>query len=504
MDITGVEYDSRRVVPGVAPGRGVLFAALPGEHTDGRLFARDAVARGAVCVLAAEAVEGVDAPLLIVPDVRAAMAEAAGLVYGDPSGCLKTIGVTGTNGKTTVTYLLESIFREAGEPVGVIGTVNYRYGALVLPAPHTTPEAPDLARLLRQMADGGASGCVMEVSSHALAQKRVEGVRFDAAVFTNLTEEHLDYHETMEGYYGAKALLFRRHLKRAGEGRAVVNVDDRWGARLAAAVGSAGTTTYGLSEGADVHPLSFDLKGSSTEALVAMGGGKTIKLLSTLVGEYNLYNMLAAAAAADLLGVDPGAIAAGIAALARVPGRLEAVDPGGDVPFRAYVDYAHTADALKRTLEALRPVAGGRIITVFGCGGDRDRSKRPVMGSVAAAASDLTIITSDNPRGEDPGAIIEEITAGVVEAGGVEMLDGPEALTNGQRGYSVIPDRHEAISRAVGSAREGDIILVAGKGHEDYQIVGDRRLPFDDRSVLREAIASRVSGPVRAGGGGGD
>lgn len=498
VEISGVEYDSRRISRAAPDNTGLLFAAVPGEKTDGHLYVADAISRGAKAILVEKPVEGVDLPQLIVDDVRDALAHSSELVYGEPSRGMKLIGVTGTNGKTTITYLLESIFNAAGFSTGVVGTVNYRYGGNVYPASHTTPEAPDLARLLKEMVGNGVARCIMEVSSHALAQKRVEAIGFDAAVFTNLTHEHLDYHRTMEEYFEAKARLFKRLLKYPEAGRAIVNIDDTWGSRLAGEIGRPDVLTYSLSDGADVYPMSFELAENGIEALVVIRKD-IIKVASPLVGEYNLSNILAAVAAARTLGVDARSITEGIANLRRVPGRLEPLDADGPVRFRAYVDYAHTGDALKRALASIKAVSRGRIITVFGCGGNRDKLKRPQMGSIAARMSDVTIVTSDNPRDEDPLEIIKDIEAGVMEIGGVEKYDDPASLVNGHKGYSLIPDRREAIMKAVECARNGDTILVAGKGHEDYQIVKGQRLRFDDIEILHEAmdsLSARVKGAI--------
>ncbi len=486
VEVTGITCDSRSVGDRVSGGggSGELFAALPGASSDGYDFIGEAVSMGASCVLAERPTAGLKVPQVIVPDARAALAAVSALFYGAPSERMTVVGITGTNGKTTVAYLLEAILAGAGFKTGVIGTINYRYGGAVYPAPHTTPESPELSRILNEMADAGVTHCVMEVSSHALYQKRVNGCRFDAAVFTNLTHEHLDYHDTMEEYFRAKSLLFGL-LKTEARSRKVINMDDEWGARLSAEL--APVMSFGFDESASVHPGRYSLGVEGIEADIATGEG-TFKITSALVGRHNLENILAAVAAARALSIGSGEIARGIAALKRVPGRLESVPVPTPAGFRAYVDYAHTAAALEMVLDELVRVTGGeaRIITVFGCGGNRDRAKRAPMARAAAARSTVTIITSDNPRDEDPAAIIAEVELGM---GSVPRLSDDAAAGAG-KGYLVIPDRREAIRKAVALARSGDTILVAGKGHEDYQIIKGKRLPFDDRVELKTAIGA--------------
>lgn len=478
-------FDSRDV----KKGNGALFAALPGERVDGLAFIASAVKNGAVAVMASSQTEGIGVPQLIVSDARAAFSKAAHLVYGEPSKRLVVIGVTGTNGKTTTTYLIEAILEAAGFKPGVIGTVNYRYNGRFFDAPHTTPEASEAHRIMRDMADDRVTHCVMEVSSHALSQKRVEDCVFRAGVFTNLTHEHLDYHHTMEEYFEAKAILFKRLLKNSG-GVSVINVDDAWGGRLAGELNKALTFSLRSDKAASIvlRPGSFTLGDSGIQAACDTPAG-AIVIRSRLVGEYNLQNILGAIGASIAVGVGPAAIEAGIASLKRVPGRLEKSVLAERMGIAAYVDYAHTGDALERALSALRKVAGGRVITVFGCGGNRDKGKRPVMGAVSAALSDITIITSDNPRDEDPLEIIKEVESGVVKAGlrrcGKE--DAPET-----KAYIIMPDRREAIRKAASIVRQGDTILVAGKGHEGYQIAGGVISHFNDLEELDAAIAAKT------------
>lgn len=484
VDVTGICYDSRKVDKG-SPGSGVIFAAMPGEHVDGRAFVKDAVARGASCVLTGAPVSGVAAPQVVVEDVREALSIISSAFYGDPSSRLKIAGVTGTNGKTTTAYLLESIFKEAGFQAGVIGTVNYRYGGHIREAPHTTPQAPELQKILKEMADSGVTHCAMEVSSHALGQKRVLGCGFDTAVFTNLTHEHLDYHRTMDEYFRCKSLLFKELLKERS-GPPAVNIDDPWGARLARGLKEA--LTFSLKKGASIYPEKYDLKEGGIEASVKTPRG-AVSISSNLAGEYNLHNILGAVGAALSLGIPIDAISSGVAALKRVPGRLEKIEstaPGKR--FRAYVDYAHTGDALERALGALRRISTGRIITVFGCGGNRDRLKRPEMGEISARLSAFTIVTSDNPRDEDPLEIIKEIESGIT---GVRRWDPEETpgFSAQDKGYMAIPDRKEAIRKAVSIAGDNDTILVAGKGHEDCQIVKGTKFHFNDAEEIKEAVA---------------
>lgn len=478
VEITSISCDSRNIEKDPRPGAGPLFVAIPGEHVDGHLFIPKSVGAGAVAVLAEKELPSIRATQVIVPDIREALSRASDIFYGEPSKSLVTIGVTGTNGKTTTTYILESILRKAGFNPGVIGTVNYRYNGKTLPAPHTTPQAPELQKILREMKDAGVTHCVMEVSSHALEQKRAAHCRFRAGVFTNLTHDHLDYHKTMDEYFRCKSILFET-LSASG-GASVVNIDDPWGRKLSERFHKA--ITFSLRGGASIYPKSASLLEGRTEAAVSTPGGD-VKVSSHLVGEYNLQNILGATGAALSLGIGIDAITKGIEALERVPGRLEKIESVGSNVFRAYVDYAHTGDALERALIALRPVTSGRLITVFGCGGNRDRTKRPEMGEIATRLSDITIVTSDNPRDEEPLEIIREIEAGIK---GIRKFSSDEKPP--EKGYVVVPDRREAISKAVSLASKGDTLLVAGKGHEDYQIIKGVKHHFDDFEVLSELM----------------
>ncbi len=475
IEVTGICFDSRAVVKG--PGRGgPLFAAMPGEHVDGRDFIARAVENGAACVLADSPVEGLPVPQVIAGDMRGALSRVSSVFYGEPSKEITVVGVTGTNGKTTTSYLLESILGKAGFTPGVVGTINYRYGGRSFPAPHTTPQPPELHRMLREMAGRGVTHCVMEVSSHALEQKRVADCAFRAGVFTNLTHDHLDYHRTMDEYFRCKSLLFG--LVKENGGVTVTNIDDAWGRLLKRDFPAS--VTYSLKEGADIYPRSSALSDGLTEAEVRTPAG-LLNISSHLAGEYNLQNILASVAAGFAMGISMEEIGKGVEALSSVPGRLQKVaSPSG---FTAYVDYAHTPDAFERALAALSKISRGRIITVFGCGGNRDRLKRPEMGEVCARLSDISIVTSDNPRNEEPAEIIKEIEAGIT---GLRKYSADEAPQ--ERGYFVIPGRAEAIRKAVAIAGRGDTLLLAGKGHEDYQIVKGARLRFSDLEVLKEAI----------------
>ena len=474
-EVAGLFYDSRQVEPGG------LFFALSGEKADGRRFIPQAVQRGAAAVvIEKEMALPPGVPGLVVENACRAMALAAAVFYGDPTAGIPVVGVTGTNGKTTTTYLLESILRAAGRRPAVFGTINYRFGDQVLPSLHTTPESVDLLRTIDGFRRAGADALVMEVSSHALEQCRVDGVRFDAGIFTNLTPEHLDYHRDMENYFAGKRRLFS--LVAQGSGKAVVNVDDAYGRRLASELKNV--LTCGTSPLAAVRPaqVSLSLEGIAGELATPAG---PLPLRSRLLGDFNLQNLLAAAAAGLALGIDPAAVASGLAGAPQVPGRLERVE--NDRGVLMLVDYAHTGDALEKVLTTLSGLSPRRLITVFGCGGDRDRGKRPVMGEVAVRLSDLAVITSDNPRSENPLTIIDEVRAGAQRVHPREWTRQEAARGEG-RGFLSLPDRRQAIAFAVSLLQPGDLLLVAGKGHEDYQIVGAERFHFDDREELRRAL----------------
>ncbi len=463
--------DSRRARPGS------VFVALPGHTVHGLDYARAAVERGAVCVLSDRAAD-VGAPLVVIPDLTQRLPALAASFYARPSLGMPTIGVTGTNGKTTTTYLIERILTEAGLRPGLIGTVEYRCGEHRWPAPNTTPDSVTLQGILAEMREAGGRSVVMEVSSHALDEHRVDETSFDVGVFTNLSRDHLDYHGSMEAYYQAKARLFRALLAASPKpARAVINVDDPYGARLASEVETAvwtvglGTGDFSFAE-PNLHPAGFEV-----DVHTPYGAHR---IECDMPGRHNVYNAVQALAAALAIGVEPEPALRALRSTRGVPGRLEHFAGAG---IHVYVDYAHSEDALANVLDSLRAFAAGRVITVFGCGGDRDRGKRPRMGLAAGARSDVVVLTSDNPRTEDPTAILAEVQPGIVESG-LAALDG-------ERGYVVEPDRRKAIAAAVSLARPGDVVLVAGKGHETYQIIGAERLPFDDREEVRAALQRR-------------
>jgi len=484
-EVTAVVQDSRRAAPGS------LFVAVRGFHSDGHQFISQAVRQGAVAVVAEEkaVVEAFpDTPVIRVPDSRRALARLAAKFYDYPSRRVKLVGITGTKGKTTTSYLAKSIIEAAGHRTGLIGTIDYRIGDRIYPAPNTTPESLDLQALFAEMAARGARYCVLEVSSHALALGRTEESVFEAAAFTNLAHEHLDFHRTMNEYLAAKALLFSGL---SPDKAAVVNADDPSAAEIIKRT-RARVITYGITHHADVRPagaISHSISGLSFSLSTPAG---EIGIESSLVGRHNIYNILAAVGLGIALGFSGETVAAGIRQMKAVPGRMEKVDAGQ--PFGVVVDYAHTEGSLNSLLEAVREMAGGRVITVFGCGGDRDRTKRPKMGAAAIAGSDIVIVTSDNPRTEEPLAIISEVESGMTTGVRMETPDllsrGPGARTSSDKTpYAVVPDRSEAIETAVRLAMPGDVVVLAGKGHEDYQIIGGRKFPFDDREEARKAIA---------------
>jgi UDP-N-acetylmuramoyl-L-alanyl-D-glutamate--2,6-diaminopimelate ligase len=477
--VSAIAYDSRAVTPGA------VFVALKGQHADGTVFAQQAIERGAAVIVSeSDAPPGVKVPWMVVTDARAALALLAATFYRDPSRDMRVVGITGTNGKTTTAYLVASIFEAAGVRCGILGTVAYRIGpndADARPADRTTPEAPDVQALLREMVERGCGACAMEVSSHALSLRRVDWMTFAAGVFTNLTRDHLDFHAGMEDYFRAKRRLFEMLPP---EAPSLLNVDDPRGASLAGAGGRP--VTYGINRPADITPgpLAFSLQGLEFDIRTPRGG---IHVRSKLVGRPNVYNILAAAATAAALDVPFDAIERGIQTLPGVPGRFQLVsDPSDEIT--VVVDYAHTDDALRNLLETARPLTRGRLITVFGAGGDRDRTKRPLMGAVAGRLSDVVVITSDNPRSEDPMRIIDEIQRGITVD---TQRPGSSRSEGSARRQLAIADRRAAIVRAIEIARAGDVVLVAGKGHEKYQVIGDRVLPFDDVAVAREALAKR-------------
>ncbi len=470
VEITSVCYDSRQAKPGA------LFVALHGEHVDGHDFVGQAVERGAVGVVVEHEVGSVPGHVAYVEvaSTRAALPVIAGVFYHQPSLKLRMCGVTGTNGKTTTTYLLKHICERAMLRCGLIGTVRYEIGEEILPSAHTTPQSLDLQALLGRMRDAGCKAAVMEVSSHALAQDRVGGVEFDAAVFTNLTQDHLDFHKNIQDYFDAKARLFTDILPQQTKkrGAAVVNVDDRYGAELITRLPkNLRLITYGVGNRADFRASNFKTEAAGTSyQLDAQDRSFLVRV--PLIGRFNVYNSLAALAASSAMGVQLRAAVLALATAPAVPGRVQLVPAKRN--FQVYVDYAHTDDALNNILRTLRELQPRRLIVVFGCGGDRDRAKRPLMGQVAEQVGDFSIITSDNPRSEDPAAIIADIKKG---------FQG--------KNYEVVIDRREAIERAVSLAQARDIVLIAGKGHENYQQFARGTVPFDDVQVAKAAIDAR-------------
>ncbi len=466
-EVTGVAHDSRAVEPGD------VFVALVGQRFDGRAFAEAAVAKGAVAVIGPASEARPDVPWLVTDDPRGVLGPLAARAYGHPDQDLVLAGVTGTNGKSTVATLITAIFEAAGQPAGFLGTLGYRFQDRTYAGGHTTPEASDLFRILRQMRDDGAQAVAMEVSSHALAMGRVGGATFDAAVFTNLTRDHLDYHRDMEDYFAAKRQLFGMLIPGR---RPAVNLDDPYGRRLAAEMPDA--LTFG--EGGDVSAREVELSTTGVRGILSTPRGD-LPFTSPLLGRYNLSNLLAAAAAAETLELPHAAVAAAFAAQRPVPGRMEPVDRGQ--PFAVYIDYAHTDAALDAALRSVREMVDvEKVAVVFGCGGDRDPGKRPMMGKVAGELADLVIATSDNPRSEDPLAILAAVEEGL--------------KASGNQSYRLMPDRRVAIREAISAAGPGWAVIVAGKGHENEQIVGDRKLPFSDIEETGKALEERFGSAV--------
>jgi UDP-N-acetylmuramoyl-L-alanyl-D-glutamate--2,6-diaminopimelate ligase len=461
VEVLDLAHDARRAVPGA------LFFCVRGERADGHDFAAEAVANGAVALVVERPLE-LSVPQVVVDDSRIAMAVAADEFFGRPTEELRLAGVTGTNGKTTTAYLLYSILEHAGLRPGLLGTIESRIGGERRASVRTTPEAIDLQRTFRELLDSGDRSCALEATSHGSELHRLDRVRFAALAFTNLGQDHLDFHGTMERYFEAKRRLFVESRPPAA-----VNVGDEYGRRLAdelRALGHEPLVTFGFADDAEVQPEAVEL--AETGARLRAAG---IDLHTHLRGRFNVENVLAAVAVSRLLGLDDQAIAAGVSAVRGVPGRFEPVEEGQ--PFSVFVDYSHKPDALEHVLRTARELAEGRLICVFGCGGDRDRGKRPVMGRIASELADVAIVTSDNPRNEEPEAIIEEILAGV------------------SREVEVEPDRREAIARAVELAQKGDVVVIAGKGHEQGQEIAGQTLPFDDREVAREALR-RLGAPA--------
>lgn len=476
VEVRGLAYDSRQVQPGD------LFFALQGQKVDATRFIDQALEKGAVGIVCEKPPSHVNIGWLQAVNARASMAEAAAVFHGRPAEQLTVAGVTGTNGKTTTSFLIQHLFRAAGRRSGLLGTVVYDDGRDRGPAKHTTPESVELQAMLRRMVDHGCSAVAMEVSSHALVQSRVHAMPFTAAVFTNLTQDHLDYHETMDDYFEAKARLFELAASYPEKKPvAIINIDDPWGRRLVTRFSSElKVIRYGFGVQADFRASNVKFDGQGTQFQLEVRERKLL-VRTPLIGRFNVYNTIAALAAVYACGLNLREAVHNMAEAPQVPGRLESV--AEKRAFRVFVDYAHTPDALQNALVTLREINPKRLIVVFGCGGNRDAGKRPLMGAVAAQLSDLAVVTSDNPRSEDPAAIIKGITQGM-----------------GSAPHVVIEDRAEAITRAIEAAQDGDVVLIAGKGHEDYQIFADRTIEFDDRKIARRAIEKKLAakmGPVR-------
>ena len=488
-EIEGIAYHSQQVK------KGFLFAAVRGLKVDGHRFIEDALQRGADAILLEEEREIPQGTGIVVSNSRRALAKISSNFYGNPSSQVKLIGVTGTNGKTTVTCLLESIFKRARHPVGVIGTINYRYGQTLISAPNTTPESLDLQRILREMVDEGISHVIMEVSSHGLDLDRVYGCQFDGAIFTHLTQDHLDYHRSLDHYFESKRKLFSDYLMKSPKpGRfAVVNQDDPRGEAIVEGV-HVPVYRYGLAPSGQVFAdrMTSTLEGLSIRIQTPQG---PLLIHSKLIGGFNLYNIMASVATGVAMTIPLEVLKDGIESLRGIPGRLEKVENQKGI--HILVDYAHTPDALERSISGLTSILEEnrqasqreeKIITVFGCGGDRDRTKRPVMGEVAGRLSDLVVLTSDNPRTEDPLLILGEVEKGFKKIGLEAWASEGLKTWRAKKGYLKIPDRREAIRMAVRLARPSDVVLIAGKGHEDYQIIGTKKFPFDDRIEARKAL----------------
>lgn len=471
-DISGISYDSRSVQ------KGDLFVAIKGEKTDGALFVTNAVERGAVAVASEQKLDPEPkVASFVVPDARRFLADISRIFYQDPASELKMVAVTGTNGKTTTSCLMESIYRQAGFHSCHAGTLGMKIGDQSFPSDRTTPESPDLLRFMQTAVRDGCTHGALEVSSHSLVLKRVYGIKFTAGIFMNLTRDHLDFHRDLESYFKAKQLLFSPENGNQIE-TAVINADDPFGDRLVSMV-DCSVLRFGFGESADIRVLDCQSDADYTNLSLATPAGKA-EFHMRLIGRPNIYNTMAAVGAAFSLGIDLEAIRRGIEALSQVPGRMERIDGGQD--FAVIVDYAHSPDALENLLTIAGQLPHAKLFTVFGCGGDRDRTKRPVMGEIAANRSDIVFATSDNPRSEDPLAILKEIETG---------------LRRGSAPYNIIPDRHLAIESAIYMAQKGDIVVIAGKGHEDYQIIGNRVMDFDDRKVALDLIQKRLKAEVQ-------
>jgi len=478
LSVKGITYDSRQVKPDY------IFVAISGYIEDGNSYIAQALEAGASVIVSSKTTDrlarpsrwGGSATQIVVENPRKALAKLATIFYDYPSDKLNIIGITGTNGKTTVSYLTEAILKENGAKVGVLGTIAYRIGEKIFPAPITTPQSSDLQQMLRKLVDEEFTTVVMEVSSHALSLDRVEGCEFDSAIFTNLSREHLDFHKSMEEYLIAKIKLFStlgKNARKEREKLAVLNLDDPSAEKIIEST-RAKIITYGIESKADVVAKSIKLNLDKTNFTLFSPKGE-VKIAFPLIGKYNVYNALAAIAVALGQGIDLDIVKRGVERVSYIPGRFEKIDCGQ--PFTVIVDYAHTDEALRRLLGVCRELRPGRIITVFGCGGDRDRGKRPLMGEAAIELSDYVIVTSDNPRSEDPERIALDIEVGIKR--------------KGRNDYQTIIDRFQAIEKALSMAEKGDLVVLAGKGHEQYQIFKDGSVPFDDREVARKILSEK-------------
>jgi UDP-N-acetylmuramoyl-L-alanyl-D-glutamate--2,6-diaminopimelate ligase len=466
-EIRGISYDSRSIQ------KGDLFVAIKGEKADGARFIPQAIEKGAVAIASEQKLE-LDPPTacLMVPDARRFLAEFSRVFYKDPSTRLKLVGITGTKGKTTISYLMDSIFRHAGFRSCLAGTIEMKIGTCSFHSSHTTPESSDLMKFLSEAVTEDCTHGAMEVSSHSLVLKRVFSTKFAVGVFTNLTHDHLDFHGDMESYFQAKKLLFSVENGNRVE-FAVINTDDAFGRRLSTEIRCT-TLRFGFSNDTEIRVIEYQSRTDGSDLLLDTPAGK-IRFRLHLIGRPNAYNVMAATGAAISLGIDLEKIRTGIEALEGVPGRMERVDAGQD--FTVIVDYAHSPDSLENLLKTVSQLPHGKRIIVFGCGGDRDRAKRPIMGEIAVNGSDFVLATSDNPRSENPLDILKEIESG---------------LRKGPAPYEIVPDRRRAIESAISMARTGDVVVIAGKGHEDYQIIGSQVIPFDDRKLARELICRRM------------
>ncbi len=484
LEICGLDCDSRCV------SVGSLFFALPGEKVDGFAFIPQAIEQGAVAVVISRMPETVDHAVcyIQVENVRQVMARMAAKYNDLPTDGVPVIGVTGTNGKTTITYLLEAVLKQAGYSPAVFGTVECRFGEQRIESTHTTPESVELMRMMGGFRKQGADAFILEVSSHALEQHRVDGISFDVAIFTNLTPEHLDYHENLHNYFVSKRRLFSDLL---GDGFAAINIDDGFGRQLLKE--NSAWVGFGFDGAAQVRPDNITISRDGIHGSFDTNDGP-VRIDSSLIGNFNVSNLLATVTAAQQLGIKKQTIAAGLANALQVPGRLQRIDNDNDV--LVLVDYAHTSDALEQVLNTLEKLEHRRLITLVGCGGDRDPAKRPVMASTAVRYSDLAVFTSDNPRTEDPLLILEQMRAGTQADGAVEL--SKEQIAAGERGFIVVPDRRQAIDLVSEYAKAGDLLLVAGKGHEDYQILGTTKIHFDDREELERAFAVRTGARVNS------